>query len=54
MKYSLIYYDKWSSFVMGKYETYGEALLAMLRARKWVRLSTTKVRFEVREDQYHV
>lgn len=52
MKYILIYYDKWSSLVMGKYETYCEALLAMLEARKWHELhhGYNIVRFEIRGD----
>ena len=50
MKYSLIYHDKWSSLVMGKYETYGEALLVMAGARKWCHGCGTNVRFEIRED----
>lgn len=51
MKYLLIYYDKWSSLVMGEYETYGEALIAMLEARKWheQHRSYNIVRFEIRE-----
>lgn len=55
MKYSLIYDDKWITFEIGKYETYGEALLAMLRERQKVRAwyehhrSGNIVRFEIRE-----
>lgn len=55
MKYSLIYHDKWSSLVMGKYDTYGESLLAMLEARKWYEKhhGYNIVRFEIREDCYY-
>ena len=51
MKYLLIYYDKWSSLVMGKYDTYGEALIAMNEARKWhdQHHSCNPVRFEISE-----
>lgn len=55
MKYSLIYHDKWSSLVMGKYDTYGEALLAMLEARKRHEKhhGYNIVRYEIREDCYY-
>ena len=52
VQYSLIYHDKWSSLVMGKYETYGEALLAMAECRKWCHESYrchNSVRFEILE-----
>ena len=51
MKYLLIYYDKRSSLVMGKYDTYGEALIAMNEARKWHERyhSCNPVRFEISE-----
>lgn len=55
MKYSLIYDDKWITFEIRKYETYGEALLAMMRERQKVRAwyehhrSGNIVRFEIRE-----
>lgn len=51
IKYFLIYYDKWSSFVMGEYETYCEALIAMMEARKWHEQhhGYNIVRFEIRE-----
>nr|DAH39836.1 MAG TPA: hypothetical protein [Caudoviricetes sp.] len=51
MKYSLIYDDKWITFEIGKYETYGEALIAMLEARKWHEQhhGYNIVRFEIRE-----
>lgn len=35
MKYLLFYRDKWSSLAMGIYDTYGEALIEMVRARRW-------------------
>lgn len=55
MKYSLIYHDNWSSLVMGEYDTYGEALLAMLKLEKWHEMhpGDNIVRFEIREDCYH-
>ena len=51
MKYLLIYYDKWSSLVMGKYETYCEALIEQMKARRWHELhhSCNPVRFEIKE-----
>lgn len=54
-KYLLIYYDKWSSLVMGEYETYGEALLAMLEARRRHEQhhGYNIVRYEIREDGCH-
>ena len=55
MKYLLIYHDKWSTLVMGKYETYGEALLEMLDARRWHEQhhGYNIVRYEIREDGCH-
>lgn len=55
VQYSLIYYDKGSSLVLGKYETYGKALLAMLEARKRHEKhpGCNIVRFEIREDGYN-
>lgn len=55
VQYSLIYFDKRSTRVMGKYETYGKALLAMLEARKRHEKhpGCNIVRFEIREDGYN-
>ena len=55
MKYSLIYYDKWTSLVMGEYDTYGEALLTMLKYRMlWYdHHDHNIVRFEIREVRCH-
>ncbi len=56
MKYLLIYHDPWSSFAIGKYETYGEVLLVMAECRKWCHESyrgRNSVRFEIREVGSH-
>lgn len=55
MKYSLIYHDKWSSLVMGIYDTYGEAILVMLKARMWLYGPHERilVRFEIWEVRDH-
>lgn len=55
MKYSLIYHDKWTTLVIGVYDAYGEALLAMLKARKWLydHHDHNIVRFEIREVRDH-
>ena len=53
VKYSLIYFNNRYSRVMGNYETYGEALLAMLEARRHEQnRGYTIVRFEIREVGY--
>lgn len=54
MKYLLIYHDKWGSVVMGKYVSYGVALLEMLKARIWheQHYSCNLVRFEIKEVTY--
>ena len=55
MSYLLICDGMWVSLVMGEYETYGEALLAMLKFRMWMydHPDHNIVRFEIREDGYN-
>ena len=54
MKYLLFYRDKWSELTVGMYDTYGEALIAMVRARKWYnqRPLCDPVRFCILEVSY--
>ena len=52
MSYLLICYGRWSSLIMGEYETYGEALLAMLKFRMWLydHHDYNIVRIEIQEE----
>ena len=54
MSYLLIYNDKWSTLVIGEYETREEALEAMRECRNWYEQhpGTDAVRFEIREVSY--
>ena len=54
MAYLLIYRSKRFSLLIGEYETYGEALLAMLKGRRWLELHNiyNVVRFEISEVSY--